>query len=85
MEKCKSKEFNELLLQYEELIEIENNKLSDDELICECFLLSVSHLREFIKNNNRIENLPKWCFDNTCLGHGCGSCIKNKDDWKDRI
>ena len=80
-----SKQYEALLEQYGELLEQENN-LKDDVLICECFLISAGDIRKSLsQNNTQIDNLPKWCFETSDLGHGCGSCIKNQDEWKHRI
>lgn len=81
----KNLEYKDLLLQYEDLIDIKNSD-NDSELVCECFLLSVSDLKEMILcNKEKIENIPQWCFNNTRLGHGCGSCMKNQDYWKNTV
>lgn len=81
------KEYNDLLLQYSELIEREEELLKDTDLICECFLISAGDIRQSLakSKSTKINDLPKWCFENTDLGHGCGSCIKNQKDWKHRI
>lgn len=79
-------EYQDLLVEYAELIEIEDKKFNEDDLVCECFLISIGDIKALVKNNDtKIENLPKWCFDNTCLGHACGSCMKTQDNWKHEI
>ena len=80
-----SKQYKDLLLKYGELLE-QRKFLKDEDLICECFLISAGDIRQSLsRERNLIEDLPMWCFKNSDLGHGCGSCIKNQSDWKDCI
>lgn len=82
-----SKNYDDLLLQYSELIDRGEKLFKDDELICECFLISAGDIRQSLTKSNlqEINDLPKWCLENTDLGHGCGTCIKSQKDWKHRI
>jgi len=60
------------------------NKLSDMELVCECECVSAGDIREYLegKNNNLdLEELKS----ELKLGSGCSTCIKNFETWRSRI
>ena len=83
-----SKQYSDLLEEYSELVSTKEECLVNNELICECFLISAAQIRELVsKNDSKIEPnlLPDFCYQESDLGHGCGSCIKNQDDWKFKI
>lgn len=79
------KEFLRQIDQVSELISDQRalDELADETLICECFCVSVGDIRNICRNEQRVDlALLKTTLG---MGTGCGSCIKNKDYWIDRI
>lgn len=75
------KEFLHLIDNLEDLIPRAIEKLDDSILICECFCVSVGDIRS-LKLNEVDINCLKTTFN---LGEGCGSCLKRKEDWINKI
>jgi NAD(P)H-nitrite reductase large subunit len=75
------KEFLRLIDNVNELIPRPTEKLDDEVLICECFCVSVSDIRELCKTRVDLDLLE----GQMNLGRGCRSCLKQKDDWVNKI
>lgn len=75
------KEFLYLIDNLEDLIPGVINKLDGNILICECFCVSADDIRNLQLTEIDLE-LLKTKFN---LGAGCGSCLKKKEDWIDKI
>lgn len=79
------KEFLRQIDQVNELISDQRplDELDDETLICECFCVSVGDIRIICGHEQKVDlELLKTVLG---MGTGCGSCIKNKDYWIDRI
>lgn len=56
---------------------------TEDELICECHVVSLFHLRDLAKVSGNCDlELFK---TQTGLGTGCGSCLKGCESWLKRV
>ena len=75
------KEFLHLIDNLQDLIPKAINKLDDNVLICECFCVSAGDIRSLQQSEIDFDSL-KTKFN---LGAGCGSCLKTKEDWVDKI
>lgn len=64
---------------YYDLIADNSNKMHDDELICECFCVSLKDIKAHMKHNGEIclEALK----DELNMGKSCANCIKNASSW----
>jgi NAD(P)H-nitrite reductase large subunit len=58
------------------------DKLSNDQIICECNCISLEAIREFSKEKEVNLLLLSEKFG---LGSGCSSCVKNFELWKDKV
>lgn len=59
-----------------------NNLLNDETLLCECLCVSAGDLRQnFTPNTFILETLNSW----QGMGTGCGQCLKNFENWKNKI
>lgn len=57
--------------------------LHDDELICECFCVSVKDIKDCLNDINYVDlNLLT---NKLGMGKSCASCLKNAADWKERL
>lgn len=74
------KEFLGLIENAEELI-THSEKLDDETLICECFCVNASDIRNLCVREVDLEQL-KVHFN---LGQGCQSCLKSKSTWLNKI
>ena len=57
--------------------------LTDDTLICECMCISAFDIRECFYNTDEIE--VKILQDRLGMGQGCASCLKDFEQWKNKI
>jgi bacterioferritin-associated ferredoxin len=64
-----------------EFHEVDNEKLQDDLLICECFCVNVADIRQTCSESVDLELLEK-VFG---LGQGCRTCLRDKEHWMDKI
>jgi NAD(P)H-nitrite reductase large subunit len=60
-----------------------NCLLPDDFLVCECFSVSVGDIRERFKVAEKITLVA--LTTEFCMGTGCKTCFKNKEDWVNKI
>jgi len=70
--------------ELEELLSLsrqQEEKLSDDVLICECFCVNVADIRETCPNGVDLDVLA----EKYGLGSGCRSCLMDKDSWLNKI
>lgn len=75
-----------LLSEYSHYQEEKKRFLKENPIICECFLISFKDLKGLHeKDAAKNKKFLKWCFDNTHLGHGCGSCMKDCDYWEQKL
>ncbi len=51
----------------------------EDELICECHVVSLFHLRDLARESGNCS--LEFFKTSTGLGTGCGSCLKACDSW----
>ena len=58
-----------------------NKKLDDDVIICECFCVNVADIKATKLKKVDFEYLK----NSLGLGTGCSSCIKSKNNWKEKI
>ncbi len=65
----------------DELIPRPTELLPDECLICECFCVAASDIREVCQGHVDLE-LLKTQFN---LGSGCQSCVKTSDSWINKI
>jgi NAD(P)H-nitrite reductase large subunit len=75
------KEFLRLIETVDELIPRPSEKLDDEVLICECFCVNVGDIRSLCSTEVDLDLLK----DRLNLGGGCGSCLKNRDSWINKI
>ena len=75
------REFLHLIDSMSELIPSPIEKLSFEELICECFCISAGMIREVCPEELDLDLLEK----KLNLGNGCRGCIRRKEDWIYRI
>ena len=75
------KEFLRLMDSIAELIPQQETKLEDDHLICECFCVSAGDIRQLCIDKVDLD-LVQTEFN---LGHSCGTCLKNKNSWINKI
>jgi NAD(P)H-nitrite reductase large subunit len=70
--------------QVEELLEpYQPEKIDDEVLVCECFCVSAADIRQTLDEAKVVDlDLLQKHFS---LGLGCGSCLKKKDYWIDKI
>jgi hypothetical protein len=65
----------------EDLLPEKPKKIDDDCLICECFCISAKDIRDLGQLKLELDTVQK----KLGLGSGCQSCLKNIEDWIDRI
>ncbi len=75
------KEFLRLMENVDELISRPTDKLEDETLICECFCVNAGDIRNVCTSSVNLDQLS----DRFNLGQGCQSCIKNKENWINKI
>ena len=75
------KEFLRLMGNVDELISRPTDKLEDETLICECFCVNAGDIRNVCTSSVNLDQLS----DRFNLGQGCQSCIKNKENWINKI
>ena len=76
----------EFLIQIDrmgDLIPEAEEKLDDEVLICECFCVSAFDVRDAFADTKIVD--VQLLQDTLNLGHGCQSCMKNKDTWINKI
>jgi NAD(P)H-nitrite reductase large subunit len=73
------KEFLRQIDSLDELLPAE--KLEDEILICECFCVSAGDIRKICSQEVDLQ-LLQVRFN---LGQGCHSCLKNSDNWVNKI
>jgi len=73
------REILKLMDSVEDLVPVTVAKLDDDFLVCECFCVSVSDIKE--ADSLDLDLLQK----ELGLGNGCQGCIKRKEDWINKI
>jgi len=61
----------------------EIEKLSGEVLICECFCVSVEDIRNTCAATQKVD--IRLVQEKLSLGHGCQSCLKNKEFWIGKI
>ena len=59
-----------------------DQKLTDDQLICECMCINVGTIREKIIGKDLS---LAFLSEELGLGSGCSSCLKDFKYWKDKI
>ncbi len=57
--------------------------LNDDVLICECFCVSVSDIRE-VCGETKLVDIEK-LQQRFQFSQGCGTCVRRKNEWFDLI
>jgi NAD(P)H-nitrite reductase large subunit len=77
------KEFLSQIDNIDELISSSLEKLPDETLICECFVVSSADIRAACQDIQRFD--LKRVQDNFGLGHGCLNCLKQIDSWVNKI
>jgi hypothetical protein len=65
------------------LADLDQEKLDDEVLICECFCVNVRDIRELFADSQEVDLLVLQ--NRLDLGKGCLTCLKNKDSWIDKI
>lgn len=82
-----SKDLLEEFNDYKDAIgDLCTNRLDDECLICECFCVNVADLRSRLQDIKELNEATIALLSREYgLGNGCGSCLKNKEMWKDRI
>ncbi len=58
-------------------------KLDDEVLICECFCVNARDIREACDHLKKVD--LALLQETLNFGHGCQSCLKNSEIWKDNI
>lgn len=67
-----------------DLFRVPSHDLLDEEvLICECFCVNVRDIRETCSASQTVD--LQVLQEKLSLGHGCRTCIKNVEFWKDKI
>ena len=75
----------ELLNQAREMLEKKSQeKLADDELICECMCVSAGDIRNFTREKKENLSLEKLKSE-LKLGSGCSSCTKTYYEWREKL
>lgn len=65
------------------LANLQDEKLDEEVLICECFCVNVRDIREMFADTGVVDlEVLQSRLD---LGKGCQSCLKSKDSWIDKI
>ena len=77
------KEFLKQIDHMGDLIPEVEEKLDNEVLICECFCVSARDIREAFADTQIVD--LQLLQDTLNLGHGCQSCMKNKDTWIHKI
>ena len=77
------KEFLNQIDRVGDLIPEVEEKLDSEVLICECFCVSARDIREAFADTQIVD--LQILQDTLNLGHGCQSCMKNKDTWIHKI
>ena len=75
------KDFLRLMENVDELISRPTDKLEDETLICECFCVNAGDIRNVCTSSVNLDQLS----DRFNMGQGCQSCIKNKENWINKI
>lgn len=75
------KDFLILIESVGDLIARPAEKLDDETLICECFCVNARDIRELCQSHVDFDLLK----DQLSMGQGCQSCVKNKEDWINKI
>lgn len=76
------KDFLNQIDRVDELISLPE-KLDDEIIICECFCVNVSDIREACSKQGAFD--LKTMQDGYSLGLGCQSCLKQIDSWVNKI
>lgn len=77
---CMDDDFLDSIDNYYDLIADSDAIMQDDELICECFCVSLKDIKTCLNQYGHfnLEVLSK----ELQMGKSCGSCIKSADSWK---
>jgi len=54
--------------------------MAEDDLVCECFGLSLGEIRAALLDKSGVVDI-EYLRQRLHLGTGCGRCIKRREDW----
>ena len=76
-------EFLDSIDNYHDLIADNSNKMHEDELICECFCVSLKDIKTCLDQHGQFS--LELLTEELNMGKSCGSCLRSATSWKKHL